>query len=132
MKIQATTLLLTALVATASTGCGKSQPTLAGGKPIRYWVEAINDSNPMTRKEAALHLGNVGPTDDAALPALLGAMRDPDPRVRCEVILAVVKFGPDAKQAVDDLTDLKLHDGDAKVRDHASKALAKLARDDGK
>jgi hypothetical protein len=46
--------------------------------------------------------------------------------VRCEVILALVKFGAGAGEAVPTLTDLRLHDRDAQVRAYAARALDKL------
>src|SRR6516162_3731822 len=103
-------------------GCGRTQPTMAGGK----WAEALRDPDPKVRKKAAFTLGNIGPSDLAVLPALLGAMKDSDPQVRSEVILALVKYGPQAQQAVPQLTEMRDRDPDAKCRNYASKALEKL------
>ncbi|HEV3256000.1 MAG TPA: HEAT repeat domain-containing protein, partial [Gemmataceae bacterium] len=93
-------LVTVAVLAALLSGCGKPQPTTAGGKPVSYWVEALHDRDARLRKQAAFKLGNVGPADAAALPALIGALKDRDARVRCEAILALVKFGPDAKEAI--------------------------------
>jgi HEAT repeat protein len=114
------------VLAIVASGCSKAGPTLAGGKPIDHWIQALNDPNPNVRKTAATKLGNVGPTDPAALPALQTALNDRDGTVRCEVILALVKFGPAAKEAVPALAEMRQRDVDAKVRDYAAKALAKL------
>jgi hypothetical protein len=46
--------------------------------------------------------------------------------VRSEAILALVKFGPTALEAVPILTELREHDRDRKVRTYANKALEKL------
>jgi HEAT repeat protein len=45
-------------------------------------------------------LGNIGPGDPAALPALTGALKDADAGVRCEAVLALLKYGPGAKEAI--------------------------------
>jgi HEAT repeat protein len=110
------------------TGCGKSAPTLAGGKTVDHWVKALSDADAKTRKDAAFKLGNVGPPDPSAFPALLGALKDSDATVRCEVILALMKFGPKAKEAMPTLTDLKQNDADPRVRDYASRAIESLSR----
>jgi HEAT repeat protein len=115
-------LVLGVLVA----GCGPAAPPLAGGKPVAFWVEALADRDAGLRRQAVLKLGNVGPSDAAVYPALLGALKDPATAVRCEAILALLKFGPGAKEAMPALADLQQHDRDAKVRTYARKALAKL------
>jgi HEAT repeat protein len=119
-------MLALLVLAVLVTGCSKSAPTLAGGKPIEAWVAALKDPDAKTRKTAAAKLGNVGPADPAAFPALHDALKDRDAGVRCEVILALVKFGPEVKDAVPALTQLRRHDPDARVRDYAAKALEKI------
>jgi len=109
-----------------SGGCGRSGPTLAGGKPIAHWVQALADPDAKVRKTAAFKLGNVGPADPAALPALLHALGDRDPAVRREVILALLKFDAGASDVVPALEAVRQRDDDATVRDYAGKALAKL------
>jgi len=107
-------------------GCGKAEPMLAGGKPVSYWVQALKDPDVKLRKKAAFKLGNVGPADAAAMPALVAALKDVDPRVRSEAVLALVKFGPDAREAVPALMEVQQRDRDALVRAQAGKALEKL------
>lgn len=122
MRILAAALMLAFVV-----GCGQTQPTLSGGKPVSHWVEQLRTSpDAKERKEAAFKLGNVGPTDPAALPALRGAINDRDAVVRSEVILALVKFGPAAQEAVPALIELRDRDRDPKVRSHAAKAVDKI------
>jgi HEAT repeat protein len=89
-------------------------------------VQALNDPDAGVRKNAARKLGNVGAADPAALPALTAALNDPEAGVRAEVILALVKFGPAAKDAVPQLAQMQRGDADAKVRDYAGKALARI------
>jgi HEAT repeat protein len=106
----------------ALSGCGSAHPTMAGGK----WAEVLRDPDAKVRKKAAFTLGNIGPTDPAVLPALIGALKDADAGVRCEVILALLKYGSDATGAISALTEVQQKDRDAKVRSYAAKALEKL------
>jgi HEAT repeat protein len=108
-------------------GCDKPQPPpLAGGKPVEHWLKALQDRDSKVRKTAVTKLGNVGVADPLALPAVLGTLKDPDAGVRGEAILAVLKFGPLAREAVPTLTTLKDHDADPRVRTFATKALQKI------
>ena len=54
------------------------------------------------------------------------ALKDADARVRSEAVLALVKFGPDAREAVPALMEVQQRDRDALVRAQAGKALEKL------
>jgi HEAT repeat protein len=107
-------------------GCGNSQPSLAGGKPVSHWVRMLSDSDPKTRKEAVFKLGNVGSSDASVIPALIEVLKDSDSRVRCEAILALLKSGPDASPAIDALAELRSHDPDPRVRENAAKGLKRL------
>ena len=108
-------------------GCTEPPPTLTGGRPAGHWVEQLRASpDAKVRKEAAFKLGNVGPADPSALPALTAALKDRDAAVRGEAILALVKFGAAARPVVPALADLRDHDRDPKVRGYAAKAIEKL------
>jgi HEAT repeat protein len=119
---------LAVLLIVAACGCGTSEPTLAGGKPVSYWVEQLQHSDAAKRKLAVQKLGNVGSTQPAVVPGLLGALKDRDAIVRREAILALLKCGPAAQDAVPAITDLRDHDRDATVRSHAAKALEALQK----
>jgi HEAT repeat protein len=119
-------LLLLVMAPTFLAGCGPAAPTLAGGKPVSHWVNALRDADPKKREEAVEKLGNVGAADPAAFPALVGALKDPSARVRGAAILRIANGGPAAKAAVPTLQDLKDHDPDAGVRDYAAKALKNI------
>jgi HEAT repeat protein len=119
-------VLLAGLTTTALFGCGKAEPTLAGGKPIAYWVDALKASDPRVRKEAAFKLGNAGPIEPIVFPAVLAALKDADPQVRGEAIRAVVKFGPTAREAVSSLEEMRRQDNDARVRQAAARAVEAL------
>ena len=47
---------------------------------------------------------------------------DKDAKVRCEAVLALLKFGPDAREVIPALTDVRQHDRDRQVRAYAAKA----------
>jgi HEAT repeat protein len=115
-----------AILVVAVGGCGGSVPTPAGGKPVRAWIEALQDPAAHVRKKAVLKLGNVGAADPEALPALIGALKDKESDVRCEAIKALVKFGPAANEVMVALTPLRQKDRDPKVRICAAKALEAL------
>jgi HEAT repeat protein len=119
-------VLLAGLATTALIGCGKTEPTLAGGKPIAHWVDALKAPDPRVRKEAAFKLGNAGPIEPTVFPAVVGALKDADARVRTEAVKSLVKFGPPAREAVPQLEDLKDRDNDARVRQAAARALEVL------
>ena len=111
----------------ALSGCThKAGPALAGGKPPDYWIKNVTSPDKKLRKEAVEKLGNLGAASPEVLPALTGALHDADAQVRGEAVLALAKFGPDAKQAKPDLESLSQRDPDAKVRSYAAKALEKL------
>src|SRR5689334_3971309 len=119
-------LFLTSFLLTALVGCGRTPATLAGGKPVSYWLEAVQGPDARLRKTAVFKLGNVGPGDAAVVPALLAALRDRDAGVRREAIVALMKCGPDARGAVPALVELRQHDRDAQVRAYAARALERV------
>src|SRR5438552_8584255 len=78
-------------------GCGKAPTTTVHGKTLDYWVAALSDPDAKTRRKAAEMLGNVGAIDTTIVPALIGALKDRDARVRDEAVLSLLKIGPAAK-----------------------------------
>ena len=119
-------IVLAVSLATFVVGCGKKEPMLAGGKPVSHWIEALQSPDARVRKQAAFKLGNVGPADPAALSSLIGALKDRDAVVRREAILALLKCGKEARDAVPALTEIQGRDPDAQTRTYAAKALEKL------
>jgi HEAT repeat protein len=110
-------------------GCGPGRPTLAGGKPVAYWVAALQEPSPPARRKAVRKLGNVGRADAAVVPALLRALKDPDAGVRREAVWALAKLGRDAEPAVHALAELGRQDGDPRVRAEAARLLERLRRE---
>jgi HEAT repeat protein len=119
-------LVAIGLLAAGLCGCSRSPPSLAGGKPTAHWVQALHGPDVQQRRKAVEKLGNVGPADPAALPAVLGALQDPSASVRGEAVLALMKFGPAAKSALPALAELSQRDRDAQVRAAAARALEQL------
>jgi HEAT repeat protein len=117
-------ILILALAGVLS-GCRKAPPTLAHGHPVSHWVEALHDPDAAARKKAVSVLGNVGPADAAAIPALIRAVKDPEVAVRDEAILALLKIGPVAREAIPTLIEAQ-QDEDPTVRSHAAKAVARI------
>src|SRR6516165_3215507 len=109
-------LVVAALLA-ALVGCARQSPPLSGGKPVSHWVDTLKSGpDARERKKAAFELGNVGPTDPSAQPALIAALKDRDAAARCAAIAALLKFGPAARAAIPALTELRERDGNARVR----------------
>ena len=109
-------------------GCGKTEPTLAGGKPISHWMDSLHSPDAALRKKAVAKLGNVGPADPAVKPLLLEALKDSDAGVRKEAIGALMKYGTETKEALPTLTEMAKTDVNGEVRDSAEKAAAKASR----
>ncbi len=109
-------------------GCNHEErgPVLAGGREIKSWVADLKSPKPQVRRQAVLKLGNVGDADPAAAEGLAEALRDPDPRVRHEAVFAVVKLKTPGDAILGRLDTMSRDDRDAKVRDVAQRALAKL------
>ena len=118
--------LLAGLIVALALGCTPAAPTMAGGKPVAHWLRALHAADPRERREAADKLGNVGPADPSACPALTEALGDADARVRGAAILGLMRCGPAAKSAVPVLQGLRDHDPDPGVRDYAARALEKI------
>jgi HEAT repeat protein len=107
-------------------GCSEPKATIAGGKPVAHWLQAVHNPDAKVRKKAVSKLGNIGAADPAALPALIGALKDRSPAVRGEAILALLKCGSIPSEAISVFVELQRNDRNAKVRGYASQALAKI------
>jgi HEAT repeat protein len=106
-------------------GCGQPRPATSHGKPVAYWVQALQDPSVKVRKKAVQALGFVGPADPAALPALTQALRDGDAGVRAEAVLALLNLGAAARDALSALEEAR-NDRNAAVRAYAAKAVEKV------
>ena len=106
-------------------GCSREEraPMLAGGREVKSWVAALHDPKPQVRRQAVLKLGNVGDADPAAAEGLAEALRDTDALIRSDAILAVAKLTTPGKSILAQLKVMSDSDRDARVRDHAKKAI---------
>ncbi|SRR5260370_743035 len=120
-----------AILAVLLAGCSQTAPPLSGGKPVDHWVKAMHEPDAGLRKTAVCKLGNAGAPDAEAWTAVCGALRDRDTVVRREAILAIMKCGPRAQEAIPVLGELERQDPDARVRLDAGKAAKKLRSEKG-
>jgi HEAT repeat protein len=117
--------MLVAVLLISFVGCGKAPPTTR----VTHWLDALHAPDAKLRKKAAFTLGNLGTTDPAVVPALITALKDRDAAVRCEAILALLKCGPSAREAIPVLADLQRRDPSDRVRHYAANAIDKLGGD---
>ena len=111
-------------------GCSRSdvpKEKYFSDKPVEHWLEAIKSPEPKTRKKAADILGNVGPVDPRAVPALIDAVKDRDAKVRDAAILGLSKIGPPAASA-ESVLEEATKDSDPTVRSHATAALVRVRK----
>ena len=124
-------LALLSIALLCFTGCGKKSPELlsVSGKPIEFWLDALREggTDSPQRIKAIKALGNVGPAHPAAIPALIKALDSPEIAVRVEAVLALLKNGPHAKEALPVLQRMAQSDKEANVRSYAEKAIAKIS-----
>ena len=73
-----------------------------------------------------LELGHIGAADKAAVPALVGALKDKDAGVREAAVLALLAIGPPAAEAAPALAEVRDRDPVAKVRQGAGKAVDRV------
>jgi HEAT repeat protein len=108
-------------------GCARrDEPLQVHGHPVAYWLEELKKPDARSRQKAVAALTQVGATDQAVIPALIDALKDRDVVVRDKAVLALLNLGPAAQDAAPALEELASNDSNATVRDHASKALARI------
>jgi HEAT repeats len=121
---------LVALPAACNRRSAKPEQFTVSGKTVGYWIDVLKTPNSRVkdRIKAVRALGNVGDAAPAALPALIAALDDKDPKVRAEAVLAVGKSGTNAAAAVPRLEELT-RDSDKRVSGYATKILPRLKAD---
>jgi HEAT repeat protein len=100
---------------------------------VRLVAKLLNDSNALTRVNAALALGVMKPNSVLAVPDLIRALRDsdvgPQPRmtvaVRANAARVLGEIGPEARGATPELRKL-LNTGDSYTRQQAAVALWRI------
>ena len=109
-------------------GCGGSdgpKDKYYYGEPVDHWLEASKSPDAKVRTKAATVLGNIGPVDPRAIPALIEAVKDRDAKVRAAAVLGLSKIGP-AAVAAEAVLGEAARDKDASVRTHAATALERI------
>src|SRR5690242_18552067 len=96
-------------------GCAKSKPTAVHGKSAGEWGRALRDNIVQVRREAGAALGHLGSRAKAAIPDLIGALKDPDNKVRAKAAEVLWGLGPASREAVPALI-VALRDRDGDVR----------------
>lgn len=92
---------------------------------LGVWLQCLRAPDRMQRLHAANILGVMGPLAQAAVPALIEALKDDDIHVRRTVVAALNEIGPAARTSVPALA-ASLRDRSAIVRRRAATALGEL------
>src|SRR5262245_45525654 len=87
-------MALTAVLLTAAAASAQSARFL--DRPPAYWLDQLSRSEAQARRSAAFALGQLGPAAAAAVPALVRALADSDPRVADAAAFALGQIGPAA------------------------------------
>ncbi|OAI40925.1 hypothetical protein AYO40_04080 [Planctomycetaceae bacterium SCGC AG-212-D15] len=90
--------------------------------PQEELIRELKDADPVIRGRAALALAKLG---KAAVPGLCGVLKDGSRDSRASAIGALMRIGPDAKEAAPDLLALTKGD-DALLRKLAENAIQKI------
>ncbi|HZT81909.1 MAG TPA: HEAT repeat domain-containing protein [Gemmataceae bacterium] len=65
------------------------------GKPVRHWVQMLQNKDLLRRQRAVVALGQIGRSDKTALPALRDSLKDDDTSVRIAAAGALNALGAD-------------------------------------
>jgi HEAT repeat protein len=85
-------------------GAIRKSDVLAAVNPL---IKALKgDRDPAVRKNAAAALGSIVPDNQAAVQPLIGALKDPDIRVRMAAAAALGMHGSEAKDAIPALREM--------------------------
>ena len=71
-----------------------------GSAAVPELILALQDPNPLLRRQAATVLARIGPEARTAVPALTALLNDPDEQVRKSAAYALGQIGPAAAEAV--------------------------------
>jgi HEAT repeat protein len=82
------------------------------------------DPDVALRRKAATKIGTLVLLDDVVMPALLAALKDPDPEVRSNAARSLgVYSGARGVEALPALQEIQSNDPNKKVREAAAKAV---------
>jgi hypothetical protein len=123
-------LVLLAVLAARGEAQKAKEPSF-DGRSLTSWIADLNAAAPSTRNAAAYAISGMGPAAKAAVPALVGVLKDADApaTVKYPVCVALKEIGPDAKDAVPALT-LTLDDRNDEVASMARRAIRAITGED--
>jgi HEAT repeat protein len=122
-------LISVVVLALILSGCAKKPPMQSGGRTAAYWAEALHEDDVEQRLKAAKKLGPLVLIDPAALPALLGALKDDEPEVRAAAARSLGTYTrPKAAEVLPALREVQERDKDPEVRESAAAAIANLGK----
>src|SRR5262245_33190676 len=91
--------------APAALAAEKKEPVFRG-KPLSYWMKALKDKDRAARKDAIQAVAGIGPEAKAAVPALIGILKEKDLLLSSEAGSALRKLGaaalPELRKALKD------------------------------
>jgi HEAT repeat protein len=98
------------------------------GRPLRAWLDDLDDADVLVREEAMEVLGQAGPAAREALPALNRMLKDENRNLRVRAALALWRIGKDARPAVAALSE-NLRSSSTPVRREAIHTLQQIGKD---
>jgi HEAT repeat protein len=116
--------VLSVILGASSAAAGQQAPSTET-QPLGELTGQLTSSEAQQRIAAAVAIGDLGPGARAAVPALIEALRDPNPTVRFQAAIAVGCIGPEARAAVTALI-ATLKDGVFFVRGWTAFALGEI------
>lgn len=90
---------------------------------VSYWAKTLKARDPQLRVRAASALGAT--RSEAAVPALLEALKDENADLRLAAIEALGRIGREARGSIPALSEA-LTDTDPRIRSEAARALEKI------
>ncbi|HUR95305.1 MAG TPA: HEAT repeat domain-containing protein [Gemmatimonadales bacterium] len=114
------------LSSTASAQGAAAAEPVADGRTLSQWIADLKAAAPQTRNAAAYEIAGLGTAADAAVPALIDALADPEPTVRFPVTVALGEIGPAAKAAVPKLKQMMEEEINDEIAAGARRALRRI------
>src|SRR5829696_1333813 len=103
-----------------------SKEPVSSGRTLSQWIADLKAPAPQTRNAAAYEIAGMGTAADAAVPALIDALADPEPTVRFPVTVALGEIGPAAKAAVPKLKQMMEEEINDEIAAGARRALRRI------
>jgi HEAT repeat protein len=102
-------------------------PPKAGGKTAAQWQEILQKAGkPELRQRALLALSILGPKVQGVVPAVCAALKDADAAVRADAAQTLGQMAPEAKPAIESLTEALKSEKEGAVRQAEATALGRF------